>query len=270
MITPSGPAILLYPIRYLTDAGATHQYVAEWQSPNYLNPFHWPIFAGVAVLALALILPGRPRVFQLLLTLGVMVLALQAVRNAPFVAVLLPAAAAPSFARTWAAAARERDSDVRMPVAGAAALFAATVAAMCGVMLSWNSNPSLGAPDERNFPSEGAARIARDYERSRLFNEYGWGGYLIHKLHPGTLVGIDGRTDFYGDRIMSDYYTIFRAEPGWESLLADYDPEIVLISAESALARELRSDAAWVEELRTERESLFVRRATVTEGVDGN
>ena len=73
-VHPEGPALLLYPLRYLTDAGATHDHVAEWQSPQYLNPFHWPIFLGAALLAISLVI-GRPRPFQLLVALGVLVYA---------------------------------------------------------------------------------------------------------------------------------------------------------------------------------------------------
>ena len=103
-----------------------------------------------------------------------------------------------------------------------------------------------------------------------MFNEYGWGGYLIYKLYPGTLVGIDGRTDFFGDRIMSDYYAIFRAEPGWQETLAEYDPEVVLVSVGSPIAEQLRGDGMWVEELTTSRESVFVRREVGERATDGN
>lgn len=267
-IHPEGPALLLYPLRYLTDSGATHTHVQEWQPPQYLNPFHWPVFAGIALLAASLLV-GRPRPFQILVSLGIIALALQAVRNAPFVAILLPAIAAPALAARWRWASSAADSEVGVPRAGAIALPGLTAAAAVAVMLSWNSNPSIGAPDERNFPSAGATFIERHYEGARLFNEYGWGGYLIYRLHPRTHVGIDGRTDFYGDRLMSDYYRIFLTEPGWQDTFARWAPDLVLVSRESNLARALRADPGWVEELTAEREAVFVRR-TVAEQSDGD
>jgi hypothetical protein len=69
---------------------------------------------------------------------------------------------------------------------------------------------------------------------------------------------------------VSDYYRIFRTEPGWQALFPQYDPEIVLVSPESNLARALRDEAGWIEELRTSRESLFVRRDIARSTSDGN
>ena len=258
-VHPEGPALLLYPLRYLSDAGATHAHVQEWQPPQYINPFHWPVFAGVALLGASLLM-SRPRPFQLLVSIGIIALALQAVRNAPFLALLLPAIAAPSLGRTWRWASAAADADVRVPAGAAAALVGLTLTAAIAVMLSWNSHPSLREPDERNFPSAGAAFIEEHYAGRRLFNEYGWGGYLVYRLHPHTPVGIDGRTDFYGDRLMSEYYRIFLTEAGWEATLAAWDPEVVLVSRGSKLARALRDDPAWVEAMTAEHEAVFVRR----------
>ena len=41
-------------------------------------------------------------------------------------------------------------------------------------------------------------------ESGAIYNDYGWGGYLIWKLYPQRKVYIDGRADVYGDAFMEE------------------------------------------------------------------
>jgi len=51
-----------------------------------------------------------------------------------------------------------------------------------------------------------------------MFNDYGWGGYLILAL-PEHKVFVDGRNDFYGPELIQDFDTVNRAHLGWEDVL---------------------------------------------------
>ena len=51
-----------------------------------------------------------------------------------------------------------------------------------------------------------------------MFNDYGWGGYLILAL-PEHKVFVDGRNDFYGPELIQDFDTVNRAHLGWEVVL---------------------------------------------------
>ena len=261
-INPAGPGLLLYPIRYLTDAGATHQYVREWQSPGITNPFHAPIFLGIFMLAASLLSKHRPSAFLLIVSIAVIALGLQAVRNAPFVALMLPPVAGVAIARAWG---RSTGAVVTIPAWHAAALLAVTVTAISALFVAWSGAPSLRSPGEHNFPSAAAGYVQREHPDARMFNEYGAGGFLIYKLYPRVPVAIDGRSEFYGNRILSGYYTIFRAEDGWAALLDEWGADLALISPQSPLAKALRADAAWVEEFTDEEASVFVRRAAAGE-----
>ena len=55
----------------------------------------------------------------------------------------------------------------------------------------------------------------------RMFNDYGWGGYLILAL-PAHKVFVDGRNDFYGPELIQDFDTVNRAHPGWDEVLQKY------------------------------------------------
>jgi hypothetical protein len=57
--------------------------------------------------------------------------------------------------------------------------------------------------------------------RGEMFNDYGWGGYLLLAL-PNHKVFVDGRNDFYGPELIQDFDTVNRAHPGWDDVLHKY------------------------------------------------
>jgi hypothetical protein len=258
---PSGPAILWYPARYVFDSQATNLTVAEWQSPNILLPGHWSIFVTAGLLAISIVSRNRPRTFLVLVSLAVIALSMQAVRNAPLAALVLVPVAGAAMASRWPGARAARDSAVRAPLATAIALVA-LVALMVGPlsMMKGGRGISLGAPSEEGYPSAGAEYVISHYPGRRLFNDYNAGGYLIYKLYPAVPVFIDGRTDFYGNKLMTDYLSIARAETGWDDLLRSYGVEVVLIDKGLPLADALDADGLWTQQFVAEREVVYVRR----------
>jgi len=54
-----------------------------------------------------------------------------------------------------------------------------------------------------------------------MFNDYGWGGYLMLAL-PERKIFVDGRNDFYGPELIQDFDTLNRVRPGWEDVLRKY------------------------------------------------
>lgn len=56
---------------------------------------------------------------------------------------------------------------------------------------------SQAAADQFHYPI-GAVKFIKDYKLSgNMFNEYGYGGYLLYNLYPEQKVYFDGRTDLY-------------------------------------------------------------------------
>jgi hypothetical protein len=49
------------------------------------------------------------------------------------------------------------------------------------------------------FPEAAATVLAEAGVHGRIFNESGWGGYLLYRLHPGSTVLTDGRIAFGAD-----------------------------------------------------------------------
>jgi hypothetical protein len=72
----------------------------------------------------------------------------------------------------------------------------------------------------------------------RMFNNYGFGGYLIHRLYPQQRVFIDGRSDMYGDAFVAEYITISEGQPRWAELFDKYQIDFV-VSTPTAPIRQL-------------------------------
>jgi hypothetical protein len=258
---PSGPAILLYPLRYVFDSQVTNDMVAEWQRPDITWTLHWSIYVTAVLLVLSLVGRSRPRPFLALVSVAVAVLSMQAVRNAPFAALVLLPVAGSTLAARWPAASSARDSNVRVPVAAAAAMVASIALIVGPISLSIaGTGVSLGAPSQSGYPSEGADYVKAHFSGTRMFNDYNSGGYLIYRLYPDVPVFIDGRTDFYGNDLLNDYIQIDRAQPGWDALLAKYGVEVVLIDKELPLAKALASDAGWQQQFAGKTEVVYTRR----------
>jgi hypothetical protein len=77
-----------------------------------------------------------------------------------------------------------------------------------------------------------------------LFNSYNWGGYLTWNLREYP-VFVDGRTDLFGDEILSNYIDVMAGREGWENVLSDYDIGILLLQTDSTLEK-LAVESGWI------------------------
>ena len=97
-----------------------------------------------------------------------------------------------------------------------------------------------------------------------LFNSYNWGGYLIFTLWPDYFVFVDGRTDLYDDDLLRQYLAIYTASDGWQERLARYDVRVVLVEADSVLARFLRREPGWREVFRDQVAALLIHETAAS------
>jgi hypothetical protein len=259
LLNPVGPEILVYPIRYYFEGTSDRELIAEWQRPDLLSMPMSPLVIALAVLVAVTLAGTRPRIFHLLVAAAAVILALQAARNVPFVALILIPIAAPAITRRWPGHMLLRPSrtTVRTPVA-----LCALVA--LGIAFALVAGVATGArafarPSETGYPSGGAAYIRDELPGRRLFNDYAWGGYLAYELR-GTPTFIDGRADFFGNQILQDYATIGRAGPGWDELLDAYGVEVVLTRRNFTLAGALLRHGDWEEVYVGRVERVFTRR----------
>lgn len=258
VVSPIGPRALLVPFDYLTNSSAAVANISEWASPNFHSPAFVPLVVALGLLIIVGLPMGRTNLFGISLCLIVLALSLLSIRNIPLFAVVFPVVASDSITVRWPAEARApRAGKAALNWAIAATLVLGTLIALPVFGRQFRSDPNVPA----SLPSEGAAYVRQHSLGTRMLNTYDWGGYLIHELYPRVKVSIDGRSDLYGDQILSDYLDLTHLKPGWRDQLAKLAPDFIFLPKDSALASELRYDATWRPAFEGSVEVIFVPAA---------
>jgi hypothetical protein len=266
MLTPAGPAGVLYPLRYVDAGDWGMANIQEWQSPDFHNPAHWGLLA--LILALIAIGPwGRaPGWMGVLAILGV-AMSLVSLRNAPLLAVWAVPVLAMGLAARWPARLAARPAPPSQePVRRAMEAIAAIAVVVVSAVLVLPQTPAadLDAAIAEAFPVAAMERLAEVDPDARVLAEYGWGGYVIWSGYDdGARVFVDGRNDMYDQAILDDYSAIRAADPGWEELLAAYEVEAMLWPPDVVLTRglldgPLPDGSAWCEIYRDEVQVLYL------------
>jgi hypothetical protein len=233
----------------------TYNLVLELLAPGFRAPWEWAMPALVGAAAFSL---GRRRdlsAFDVLLLSVASFFALRARRDVWFA--VLAALAVLSTARLPAGAPSDRFALTRSraSVISGAVLTILVAAGWCLGL----SQRRLEEEVAGNYPARAASVVEDRGCRGPLFNEYGWGSYLIWRL-PGLPVSIDGRADLHGPaRIRRNVETVSGLR-GWGS-----DPDLeaantVIISAGAALASLLRVDPRFQLVHEDPVAAVFVRR----------
>jgi hypothetical protein len=89
------------------------------------------------------------------------------------------------------------------------------------------------------------ARHGNLIAESRVLAPDQWGDYLIYHLHPRQRVFIDGRSDFYGEKLGKDYIALMSPDHRWESILERYGFNLILIPVKWPLASVLKLSPKW-------------------------
>ena len=263
MITPAGPIGILYPLRYveLGDWGLAN--IQEWQSPSFHQPAHLGFLALIAAVGLN---GGRrtPGWSVALSWIGI-AMGLIAVRNVPVAVVLCMPALILGLEDRLAERSMRRS---RRPISPSRGLgrrwleIATAIAIAIGsiaVLVPRDLDASIDADLAERFPMAGVDRLLELKPAARVLAEYGWGGYVISRVHDrGGRVFVDGRNDMYPQRVLDAYSAIRAADPGWEALAAKYRVEAVLLPPEAPVTRGAATIAGWCEVLRDEVEVLYL------------
>jgi len=77
-----------------------------------------------------------------------------------------------------------------------------------------------------------------------MFNEDGWGGYLVLYL-PEHKVFIDGRNDFYDGALLHEFTDVSHLTPAWEHVLGKYHVGWTILPVQHPLNRILEKQADW-------------------------
>jgi hypothetical protein len=112
----------------------------------------------------------------------------------------------------------------------------------------------------RDYPVGAIAYLRAHPQPTGMFNEYGYGGYLIWQLGPQHKVFIDGRADMYEySGVFQDYMHIANINSDTLSLLGKYGIQSCLISRKNSLVTVLAASPEWKQTYTDEFSTIFVR-----------
>jgi hypothetical protein len=110
------------------------------------------------------------------------------------------------------------------------------------------------------FPIEAVHYLQQHSVPGPMYNDYGYGGYLLWALGPKHKVFIDGRGDFYEQAgVFSDYISVQDIHPNALAILRSYRINSCFIPRKSSLATLLRARPGWTEVYKDPLSSIFVR-----------
>lgn len=229
------------------------QHVQEFQSPN-IRTEGMVVFAVLLLAAVAVTL--RAERFDAALVLLWAFASLRSARHVPFLAVAAAPVLASFAAARWRAYAEragrraplrvlwELSRDLGRPRTCGCWLPLAAAAAMLAPL------PASSFPDSR-FPvlavERNQVRLAPAPAMPRILTSDQWADYLIFRLYPRQRVFFDGRSDFYGPRLGSDYHQLMAAGGAWRDLLSRYGFELALLPNDWPLSTFLGREPGWRE-----------------------
>jgi hypothetical protein len=246
--TPFHYHAVLFPLDVLADRYA-QGFLIEWASPAF-HVGQVRLIEGLVLLALITLWLARrrPVASDILVLAAFFHFSVQAVRNLPLLVVVL----VPVLAKALSEAVTERAPELAALMGWSRQRVLTAVAAAGIAMAVWWNYPSGGAPDlvprigvVDIFPAGAADYLKRARPPGPLFNEYGWGGYLIWRLYPDYRVGIDGRMAVHGNQRFSDYMRIADLHPGWRETLGRMGFRLAVMRTRSPLVLVLRESPDW-------------------------
>ena len=120
------------------------------------------------------------------------------------------------------------------------------------------SNRDLDQMVAKDYPVRAVEYIRHNPQPAEMFNEYGWGGYLIWQL-PEHKVFIDGRADLYEySGVFEDYIDISSLNRNTFQLLRKYGVRSCLVQTKGSFATLLTASPDWKAVYADELSTIFV------------
>jgi hypothetical protein len=264
-VNPQGPAILYFPF-HLIGRQFIMDNVAEWLSPN----FHKLVVFEVMLLLffLTLVLTKKKLdVIELGLFFLLTHMSLYSTRYIPLLAIIVTPIVAPRFIDVleYISGFLNRFSLTRdLPdifekisanVSSLEFKFTSHFWVYAAVVITFviglnggkigNKQVLNARHDKERFPVEALDFAMSNNIEGKMFNNDGWGGYIIYKSFPRFQVFMDGRSDMYGEPVLREYVKIVSANLGYAEVLDKYGVTWVLFNANSPICQLLAASGNW-------------------------
>jgi len=259
LITPYGTELAAYPLIMATSQPFNIANIQEWQ-PLAFNLAIGKYFLGL-VLALFLahiFFPIKYKLHELAILLFAVYSAAVHIRfMLVFVMVIVPVVA--MFIVRW----MPRYDPAKEKYALNLAMMAVM---LIGIAKYLPSRAEVAKVVGKDYPVAAVDYLRQHPHLTGMFNDYGYGGYLIWQLGPQHKVFIDGRADMYEySGVFQDYAKIANLENNALELLGKYGVQSCLIKRHSALETLLAASPGW-KRVYADDNSVFFVRSTLPEG----
>lgn len=234
LVNPRGVGIIAYVIAMAKDP-ASQIHGTEWVAPTFDDPLGAIFLAGLMLAAVLLaISPRRPDLFQVLTFLAFGLLGLQMVRASVWFGFTMAPVVAFHLSALLPRRVPERKVRVARWQAPVNALTLIVVLLIGILSLPWFKHllplPRFRQELVSNTPVAAVEYLLVERPAAPLFNENGFGSYLIWAASPAYKVFADPRLELYDLHTWEDYLLVTDAECGWDEKLASYGVNTLLVS----------------------------------------
>jgi hypothetical protein len=158
-----------------------------------------------------------------------------------------------SYGTYWTEIAAARGWKLAQPArpafAGVTAFALVVITAATAIHIAGDVSPAeQQSLISSNYPVGAADYLAaHPTECTRMFNQYGWGGYLAYRFYPDPKrkVFIFGEAALMGDQLLNEYADVQFVQPDWSSVLARYGVDCVVYNRDLPLTNLLVHVPGW-------------------------
>jgi hypothetical protein len=249
-------------------------FVDEFKSPSFRSEnlllYMGLLFAGLMCVPL---LVSRRRLFEPLLLLFFAYASLSSVRHVPLFAMVATPIVGAELTRLWRRWAPTHDSKTHDSKSTTAIISQmsddlslrfqhAGVWIPLSLILLANSSSIAWPRDfsKEHFPLAMVEKHAAELEGKRVFTTDQISDYLVYRFYPKQRVFMDGRHNYYGEKIGNDFISLLHAGSDYAQLLDKYKIETVLLTDATPLATALKLTPGWRTVEKTGEYILLVRQ----------
>jgi hypothetical protein len=252
LVTPYGSRLAAYPLEMATSQPVNIANIQEWQPLSFsLGLGKYLLVLLLVVFVAHVVLPLQYRLEEI----GMLLFAVYAIcvhiRFVPVFVMLFAPVVANILARWVPRYDRAKDKYILN--------FAIIALAVAGLIRFLPGENELNKMVAKEYPVEATKYLRYHPQPTGMFNDYGYGGYLIWQLGPQHKVFIDGRADLYEySGVLQDYMKIVNLDGEALSLLRKYDIQSCLVNRKDAVATLLAASPDWKQVYSDDLSAIFV------------
>ena len=238
ILTPATYRTLFFAVGTLSSS-SIQSFITEWFSPDFHQVQGKALLLCILVLVAGLLGARRASGAAVsdptfvLLGSATLALALTSQRHVPIFA----AAAAPLLGGSASAALAALGIGprrVRKPTAGIARVNLLILVVITlvggGYVFSNLRTSAIDGVVSAVEPVAATDWLLANHPPRQVFNNYGFGGWLVWKAYPQYPVFIDGRVEVYGDQVFGDYLSVESLSDNWEQVLEKHHVRTLVIT----------------------------------------